>query len=200
MSKPFKLALLTGRYQSLQMAHIGNIVLASQMAEEVLVFVGSAQLSGTKRNPFDIEFRIQALTDAINELGLDNVKIIGLKDLTHETDICFEWGKWVLDHVFMYKGRKPDLIIHGDDGRPNDPVLWFNEEDKVGIHFLMVPRNEESVSGTRQRELLLLNNYNAWANDTPLVLHRHFTYMRGALLDIPYYADLYKSIVGVESK
>lgn len=198
MTKPFKLALCCGRFQNLQNMHVNNIKLATELAQNTLIFVGSAQESGTERNPFPIEFRIEAVEEACR--GFDSHEVAALPDMTNENDICTEWGDYVLKNAFMLTGSKPDLIIHGDDGRASDPIHWFSDEAKTGIHFLMVPRNLDSISGTRQRELLMLNAYAAWAEESPSSLHRHFHYMRSHLMTIPFYRDKYKSFLGVESK
>jgi bifunctional NMN adenylyltransferase/nudix hydrolase len=129
---------------------------------------------------------------------LANVAVVGLSDLTNENDICTEWGDYVLKHAIEFTGQKPDLIIHGDDGRASDPIHWFNDKAKVGIHFLMVPRNFNSISGTRQRELIMFNAYIEWCKESPDSLHPHFDYMREHLLAIPHYQEKYKPYLGVE--
>jgi nicotinamide-nucleotide adenylyltransferase len=194
MSKPFKLALLTGRYQNLQNGHVSNIKLAAQLAKRVIIVIGSAQEHGTERNPFTVDFRYQALQDIIIAEKLNNVEIMVLTDMTNENDICVEWGEYLLDRVFNFLTQEPDLIIHGDDGRDHDPIHWFSEEDKKGIHFLMVPRSPEDVSGTQTRKLAIINDYHAWSEQVPVTLHKHYHYMRGHLLTIPFYQAMESQI------
>jgi cytidyltransferase-like protein len=193
MSKSFKLALLTGRYQCLTKGHVSNIKLATQLAEQVIVVIGSAQEQGTERNPFSAAFRANAVRDAIADEKLDNVFVMTLEDYTNENDICFEWGNYLIGSVALFYD-KPDLIIHGDDGRDSDPIHWFDEQAKVGIHFLMVPRSPEDVSGTQSRKLMINNDYNTWAGQVPVTLHRHYHYMRGHLLTIPFYQAMESQI------
>lgn len=188
MNKIFKHALCCGRYQNFQNMHLNNIRLASQLAESVTVMVGSAQAEGTERNPFHINTRLKAINLCTS--NLDNVKVFPMVDMTDETDICFEWGDFLLNQVMINTQSKPDLIIYGDDGRENDPILWFRPEVKSGIHFLMIPRNEFAISGTKMRKYMAENNVEEWKKEAPIQTWDLYSDMRKSLMEIPFYKQM----------
>jgi len=64
------------------------------MCDRLLILVGSAQESGTLRNPFSVETRIKMIKEIYPD---DNVIVRGLPDLTNENDISAEWGRYLLD-------------------------------------------------------------------------------------------------------
>ncbi|MNV76429.1 nicotinamide-nucleotide adenylyltransferase [compost metagenome] len=154
------------------------------MADQVLIFVGSANVWGTIRNPFPVTLRIRIVEESVREAGLTNVMVVALDDYSDETDICFEWGKFVFKAVEDHMGFLPDLIIHGDDGRENDPVLWFDDQTRANVHFLMVPRDNTSPSGTRSREMVLENNRSEWETVVPKAVYPYFVTMQGILKSV----------------
>ncbi len=187
--KSFKLALCTGRYQNFTKSHADNIVLASQLAEKVVIVIGSAQLSGTERNPFHVDLRRQVIEGFVGSLkGLTaEIVVMELADLSTEDDISPDWGAYLLQAVIGVTNQKPDLVIHGDDGRPNDPVNWFSETDKTGLHFLMIPRNAESLSGTKSRRLIVEGKLKEWQDSVPASTHQFYDKYREELLKCDFY-------------
>ena len=52
MDKPFALGILVGRFQTLHAGHQQMIETALSLCDQVGIFVGSSQESGTQKNPF----------------------------------------------------------------------------------------------------------------------------------------------------
>ena len=50
--KPYKLGVLVGRFQTFHTGHEEIIRKAIELCEQVWIFVGSSQESGTLKNPF----------------------------------------------------------------------------------------------------------------------------------------------------
>lgn len=192
--KPFQMALCTGRYQNFTRSHADNLLLASKMAETVVVVIGSAQESGTERNPLPIALRRQIIEAFLSSsvVAACNFVVIELADLSNETDIRPEWGTYLFDAVRKETGRKPDLIIHGDDGRANDPILWFSEEEKVGVHFMMIPRNNDSLSGTKSRRLIVEERVEEWQESVPECTWSFYDQYREYLLRCAFYQNMIK--------
>lgn len=188
--KAFKLALCCGRFQNFQQGHLQNLVRASMMAEKVLVLVGSAQVEGTVRNPFPVDLRMKIVEACLQDAGLTNVTVAPLKDLSSENDISPEWGKFLIAEALSHGLGMPDVIVHGDDGRKNDPVLWFDEKDRMNFHFMMAPRNSDSVSGTKLRELMAKDVKEEWEQNVPFAEIQYYDDMRQILLSNLYYAQI----------
>lgn len=65
--KPYKLAVYFGRFQIFHKGHLANIKKAFELADVVLVFIGSATGPRTAtRNPFTYTERVQMMKDAID--------------------------------------------------------------------------------------------------------------------------------------
>jgi bifunctional NMN adenylyltransferase/nudix hydrolase len=59
--KPYKLAVVIGRFQIFHNGHRGLVDHALELAERVLIIIGSANESRTKRNPFTADERHQMI-------------------------------------------------------------------------------------------------------------------------------------------
>ena len=59
--KRYKLGLICGRFSPIHNGHKMIIDKSLEICDRTLVFVGSAQESGTLRNPFSADFRIDLL-------------------------------------------------------------------------------------------------------------------------------------------
>ena len=51
MSKPFSLGIMVGRFQTLHIGHEQMIRTGLELCDEVGIFIGSSQESGTEKNP-----------------------------------------------------------------------------------------------------------------------------------------------------
>lgn len=124
MDKPFSLGIMVGRFQTMHIGHEQMIRTALLLCEEVGVFIGSSQESGTQKNPFSYEIRRDFFRDVFG----DAVKVAPLEDIGVGNNSL--WGEYVLDNVEKQFKRRPDLLISGKEERRLD---WFD-----GIHGLMI--------------------------------------------------------------
>ena len=108
----YNVGLLVGRFNVFHIGHKSLADLALTMCDRLLILVGSAQESGTLRNPFSVETRIKMIKEIYPN---DNVIVCGLPDLTNENDITPEWGKYLLSSVHAIIGKNPDVMIYGND-------------------------------------------------------------------------------------
>ncbi|MBO4411520.1 MAG: adenylyltransferase/cytidyltransferase family protein, partial [Lachnospiraceae bacterium] len=65
--KPFRFALLVGRFQMLHLGHADMIRKALECADQVGILIGSSQESGTRTNPFSYELRAEILKKVFGE-------------------------------------------------------------------------------------------------------------------------------------
>lgn len=179
--KPYDLGLAVGRFQIFHSGHQQNIDTALQICDRVLILVGSAQESGTVRNPFDASTRIKI----IEEVYGDSVIVRPLPDLTNENDINHDWGKYLLDKVEFYIGKVPDVMIYGDE----DAQGWFDKSDLNFIRMVM-PRARVGVAATYTRELMAKGDFKEWMKWHNSKTHKHFSELREQLLRIEYYKNL----------
>lgn len=177
--KQYEFGLVCGRFQTFHLGHEKLIDTALNMCENVLVFIGSAQESGTERNPYDAEFRKRILRAVYGER--ENLILKDLNDLTNENDITPEWGKYVLDKAVEVIGRKPDVIIFGND---EERGKWFSKEDINGIDEYEIPRGNIPISATMVRQMMIDNDKEDWKRWVNPKIYPLYDEMREKLLKV----------------
>jgi cytidyltransferase-like protein len=175
--KPYDLGLAVGRFQIFHIGHQQNIDTALQICDRVLILVGSAQESGTVRNPFDASMRIKI----IEEIYGDAVIVKPLADLTNEHDITPAWGTYLLDKVDFFMGKTPDVMIYGDE----DAQGWFG--NSINFIRMVMPRLRNGATATHGRELLAQGKFKEWMQWHNPKTHKHYPELREQILRIDYY-------------
>ena len=85
--KPFKNALIVGRFQPIHIGHMKIIDIALRVADKVLIFASSSDKVGTVRNPFSVEYRIKLIEKVYSkEIEEGRLQVLPLADLTNEND------------------------------------------------------------------------------------------------------------------
>ena len=82
--------VLISRCQPLHQGHIDVIKKALEENDRVLLVIGSADKSGTERNPFDIETRVDMFFTLSNNLDTDRLNLMCLDDWSDDNDIPYE--------------------------------------------------------------------------------------------------------------
>lgn len=182
MYKPYDCGLLVGRFQTFHKGHQSLVEAGLKLCDRMLILVGSAQESGTERNPFNIKTRI----DAIEEIyGYNNnIMIYGLTDLTNEDDITYDWGKYVLENVRRYIHKPPELMIYGNDEARS---RWFDPEDIKDTSEFIIPRSRLPISATQIRKLMVEDNREEWMKWVDPKLHKLYDRLRSELMEVDYY-------------
>lgn len=171
-----KNGLLCGRFQPVHKGHIELIREALNNCEHLIIAVGSAQESGTKRNPFDFEARKELLRRSMWGLGA-RVTIIPVNDRPQVADDS-SWGKYLINEVFVQTGVVPTINFSGSEEIRSH---WF---DEVEIEQMTIDRNITPISATELRKTILDNDFNAFALMAPTGLWRKFSWMHKVLEEI----------------
>jgi len=187
--KPYDIGLIVGRFQHFHRGHESLVETALILCDRLLILVGSAQESGTRRNPFGISTRINLIREIYNQ---PNVIIKALPNLSHEDDITSDWGRYVLKHVDDYFYKIPELMIYGND---ESRSRWFDLEDIKDTLEVIVPRSKLPISATILRELLVNNQRREWMKWVHPRLHKFYDEIRTELLTTMYYQDIYQKIL-----
>lgn len=155
-NKPFRLGLVVGRFQTLHTGHEDMIRKAIALCDRVGLFVGSAQESGTFKNPFSYELRREMLADVFG----DSVSIYPLPDIGVGNNA--KWGDYVLEQVERRFGGLPDLVVSGKEERRLD---WFDSIAGNGISELYVPKTTQ-MSASQMRQFFMEDDYAQWKSYT----------------------------------
>ena len=152
MGKPFSLGIMVGRFQTMHIGHEQMINTALQLCDEVGIFIGSAQESGSQKNPFSYEIRRDFFVDVFG----DAVKVAPLNDIGVGNNS--RWGEYVLENVEKVFGRSPDLLISGKEARRLD---WFDGIRGLTIAELYIPKTID-ISASVMRSYFLQNDKESW--------------------------------------
>jgi len=181
--KKYDVGLLVGRFNVFHIGHKSLADLALTMCDRLLILVGSAQESGTLRNPFAIETRIKMIKEIYPN---DNVIVKGLLDLTNENDISVEWGRYLLNNVYNIIKKLPNVMIYGNDESRSG---WFAPEDIKDVMEIVVPRSEIPISATELRQLMVDNNWLKWYEYHSPELYKHYYGLRLELMNCACYKE-----------
>ena len=171
-----KVGLLCGRFQPVHKGHISLIREALKHCDHLIIAIGSAQESGTKRNPFDFETRKELLHQSMWELGA-RVTIIPINDRAVLSDDS-SWGKYLIREVFEQTGVIPTINFSGTEGVRSH---WF---DEVEIEQMELDRNIIPISATALREAILNDDYGVFTQMAPSGLWLKYEWLKKTLRSI----------------
>ncbi len=128
--KKYKTALFIGRFQPFHNGHLYSLKKCLQIAESVVVAVGSSQESGTENNPWDYKVRKRMVCEVVRETNIedridricscpdnpsDKVWLADLKKRAGEFDVVVSNNDWVLS-IFREAGyRVYESGLHNRD-------------------------------------------------------------------------------------
>lgn len=189
--KPYDVGLIVGRFQHFHIGHKSLVETAYKLCDRVLILVGSAQESGTLRNPYLPSTRI----DVIREIyGRDNdlLQVKELNDLTNENDITADWGRYVLKNVKTHIRKVPSLMVYGNDEFRSK---WFDPEDIKDTAEIVVPRSKIPISATMLREALVKDDFEYWSKFVDEKTHKMYDRLRSELLRTDPYREMYEQLI-----
>jgi nicotinamide-nucleotide adenylyltransferase len=143
--KKYKVALFIGRFQPFHNGHLYSLKKCLELAERVIVGIGSSQESNTENNPWDFETR-KEMIEALRE---ESLEIVAIPDLFDDQ----RWGDQLLS-VLSARG----FVVAEVVGVGNND--WTNRIFKaVGIDVYetgLYKRDE--LEGIKIRELMKKND------------------------------------------
>lgn len=151
-----KYGIIIMRAQPFHMGHVSVVREILKENEKALIVVGSANKSGTKRNPLSVESRIDIINEALKDQNLsERVDVMPLSDWSMENAYAYvkEWGCFLYYNVVNAIRTKEFSIYYNDD--KSIVENWFNETLMPRITIRNTPRGSIDVSGTQIRDALL---------------------------------------------
>lgn len=177
--------LIVGRFQTFHKGHQSLVETGLNLCDRLIILVGSAQESGTERNPFNISTRISIIRSVYPET--ERIQIYALADLTTENDITPDWGRYVLNDVDRYLFKAPELMIYGNDEARS---RWFDPEDIKNTAEFIMPRSRLPISATKLREMMVNDERRAWMKWVDPKLHKMYDRLRSELMSVEFYKQM----------
>ena len=166
--KPYKFGLILGRFQTFHKGHKQIIDTACRLCDKAAVFIGSAQESGTEKNPFTYEQR-KAMIEKTCRRG---VAVYPIDDIGVGNNS--KWGEYVVKCVKERCGELPDLFVTGKEERRID---WFDGIEGLDLAELYVPKTID-ISASVLRGYMLDGDAASWRKYMPKALWGDFDVMR----------------------
>lgn len=120
------------------------------------VIVGSADKSGTKRNPIPIDVRLdlieRVLEDEFSCKQRQYLHVVPLEDLSDEANNTWSWGAYLYRNMCQITEDTEFVFYYSD--KPEIALSWFNDATREHIWFKFLSRVAEMVSATYIRSLL----------------------------------------------
>lgn len=189
--KFWDLGVVCGRFGHEQLGHVSLFDTCMSLCKRTLILVGSAQESGTLRNPFRVETRIDVIRETYPGISEETLMIRGINDLTNEYDVTSAWGKFVKSEIEHHKHKFANLMVYGNDEFRSK---WFDANDLVNTAELVIPRSTIPISGTMVRGFLVTNNESEWQKATHPLIHGMYGRLRDEIMSVPVYSDIYNEI------
>ncbi|MCE7897986.1 MAG: hypothetical protein DPW11_01235 [bacterium] len=119
LMKKYKTALFIGRFQPFHKGHLYSLKKCLDIAERVVVAVGSSQESGTESNPWKYKIRKRMVCEVVRGIGVesrikricscpdnpsDQAWLMDLKRRTGHFDVVVSNNEWVLS-IFREAGH-----------------------------------------------------------------------------------------------
>ena len=158
MTKRYKVAVLIGRYEPFHNGHAANAHQAFEIADHVLIMVGSSFQPRTPKNPFRFHERMEMITSTLGNprrvIGSlkDNYSVIPIPDFKYSNN------SWIANVQASVAKEHPgvddkDICILGYD---KDESSWYNhafpEWDFVSLSGF-VQYGSTPIDATKVREL-----------------------------------------------
>jgi bifunctional NMN adenylyltransferase/nudix hydrolase len=144
MEKKFKTLVYIGRFQPVHSAHVETIRRATELAQQVVIIVGSANQPRTFKNPFTSKEREAMLKAALKGVAEPNCSVF----IEHNIDTVYNDQAWAtrvqgIHSKYRVLGTKDGIIGHDKD----ETTLYLNmfpQWERVDVE-LIEPLNATDV-------------------------------------------------------
>ena len=153
LNKLYRCGLYIGRFQPIHIGHESIIRKMLDECERVIIAIGSAQESGTERNPFSLEHRADLISNVFYRERIEGrLKIMPLEDRENPSNDA-SWGDYVFQKIYRRFYIFPDVVYEGEEAERNN---WY---DNRNVEIVRVPRGDIPVSATELRMCIKNREY-----------------------------------------
>jgi nicotinamide-nucleotide adenylyltransferase len=171
-----KIGLYVGRFQPFHRGHLSIVREALEKCDRLIIAIGSAQESKTKKNPFTFEERRKFIWRSLKGMN-EKVIIVPLYDRDKYGDDC-TWGQYVLDSVVKECGLWPTINFEGEEVCRS---TWF---EGIDIERKVFDREVVPFTATAVRKALKDDDCNAFYYMAPTGTWIYYESMRQRILEV----------------
>ncbi len=156
----YRVALFIGRFQPFHNGHLYSLKKCFELAESVIVGIGSSQESGTENNPWDFETR-RVMVESILE-GLP-AQVVALPDLFDDQ----KWGNQILSLIHT-KGFEVSQVVGVGNNDWTNRILRLIAIDvyETGLY------QRDELEGIKIR-VLIKKGDESWKGRVPLSIVKY---------------------------
>jgi cytidyltransferase-like protein len=169
--------LFLGRFQPFHDGHAAIAADALKKCRHLIIAVGSAQESRTKRNPLTYYEREALIKNAI--FGNVNVTIVPIEDREAKLDDA-SWGEYMMNAIERHIGVRPTIVFEGEEV---ERLHWY---DSLDVEVQTCDRNLNTISATKVRQMLLEDDRDSFAWNMPCGTWSFYDELRKIMLEVYY--------------
>jgi len=139
--KQYKVALFIGRFQPFHKGHLYSLKKCFELADQVIVGIGSSQESGTENNPWDFEAR-KAMIESLDLQG-DSLKVVALPDYPDDEVWLKEVKERVGNFNVVVSNNEWVLSIMQKAGYKTVETGLFNREELEGVKIRQLMKDQD---------------------------------------------------------
>jgi bifunctional NMN adenylyltransferase/nudix hydrolase len=157
--KPYDVAVFIGRFQPVHIGHEAILKRCAELADNVIILVGSSTASRSVRNPFTFRERLDMLNTAVEALDpTDEVQwyVRGIPDSAYNFHDWLTRAKSTVNEVLNHltTGDLPKVTIVGHYKDDTSYLNFF-----PGWDLTLMTAQKGGVSSTQVRQTLFATNY-----------------------------------------
>jgi len=137
----YKVALFIGRFQPFHKGHLYSLKKCFELADQVIVGIGSSQESGTENNPWDFEMR-KAMIESLDLQG-DSLKVVALPDYPDDEVWLKEVKERVGNFNVVVSNNEWVLSIMQKAGYKTVETGLFNREELEGVKIRQLMKDQD---------------------------------------------------------
>ncbi len=174
-TKEYELAIYIGRFQPFHIAHQKTVEHAFELADNVLVLIGSSNGPRTIKNPWSFDERKEMIQDCFPEYDqLTHLRIRGIKDYTYDDNTWIRKVGEVVDHYVKWKGIDlSKIVVIGADKDSSSFYLNYFPQWTF-IEEPLYPPHGDSIDATKIRQLLFSDDVEFVKGVVPAPVYESF--------------------------
>ena len=137
----YRVALFIGRFQPFHKGHLYSLKKCFELADQVIVGIGSSQESGTENNPWDFEAR-KAMIESLDLQG-DSLKVVALPDYPDDEVWLKEVKERVGNFNVVVSNNEWVLSIMQKAGYKTVETGLFNREELEGVKIRQLMKDQD---------------------------------------------------------